>query len=114
MTEPIDLETFRGLEEAAGKEFVADLARTFLEEGPRMIGQLMGAMAEGNADKFRRLAHSLKSNSLTFGALELGRRARELELAGLEKAVSGDAKALADLAEEYRRVADALGEMVGA
>ena len=37
-----------------------------------------------DADRFRRAAHSLKSNSNTFGALRLAALARELELNGLD------------------------------
>ena len=37
--------------------------------------------------RFRRAAHSLKSNSNTFGALALGAMARELELAGVTKVI---------------------------
>ena len=59
-------------------------------------------------DAFHRAAHSLKSNSNTFGALALGALARELELKGLEHARRVDADALEALAREYARVAAAL------
>ena len=46
------------------------------------------ALAAGDAERFRRAAHSLKSNSNTFGALALGALARELELGGLDAATA--------------------------
>ena len=110
--EAIDVATFRELEENAGKDFVAELVRTFLEEAPRMIEQLIAALAANDAATFKRVAHSLKSNSQTFGAARLGALARELELAGLEKVIAEDAKALAARGEEYRRVATALEELI--
>jgi HPt (histidine-containing phosphotransfer) domain-containing protein len=114
MATSIDLPTYTALQEAAGAEFVAELARTFLEEAPRMIEQLIVAMADNDAGKFRRTAHSLKSNSLTFGATRLGELARELEVAGLERVVAEDAAAIETLGLEYRRVAAALQELIHA
>ena len=114
MSATIGLPTFGALQEAAGEEFVAELARTFLEEAPRMIEQLIVAMAGNDAEKFRRTAHSLKSNSLTFGATRLGELARQLEVAGLERVIADDAAALETLGLEYRRVATALQELIHA
>jgi len=105
MAEPtIDAATYAELESAAGAEFVAELVGTFLEEAPRMLAELAEARSAGAADRFRRAAHSLKSNGNTFGALRLGMLARELELGGLP----ADGGALQALEDEYRRVAAAL------
>ena len=49
-----------------------------------MLAELRSARAAGDAERFRRAAHSLKSNSNTFGALALGAQARALELKGLD------------------------------
>ena len=107
MTEPtLDPATFSELEAAAGAEFARELITTFLEEAPLMLAELRNTLAAGNADAFRRAAHSLKSNSLTFGALALGALARALELKGLEG--MGDAAPLDALDQEYARVAAAL------
>ncbi|MES2099665.1 MAG: Hpt domain-containing protein [Pseudomonadota bacterium] len=79
----IDRLAFAELEASVGADFALELVDTFLEEAPTMLAELRSAHAGANADAFRRAAHSLKSNSLTFGATELARRARELELQGL-------------------------------
>jgi len=102
--EEIDRTTFAELQAAAGAEFVAELVDTFLEEAPQMLAELRRALAEGNADRFRRAAHSLKSNSHTFGAVALGALARELELGGLPP----DAAPIERLATAYARAAAAL------
>ena len=104
MTEPtLDRATFAELEAAAGADFARELIATFLEEAPLMLAELRSTLAAGNAGAFRRAAHSLKSNSLTFGALALGAMARELEMKGL----SDDAP-LDLLNHEYASVAAAL------
>ena len=77
---PIDLPTFEDLQQTAGAEFVRELIDTFLAEAPAMLASLDQSRATGNAADFRRAAHSLKSNSNTFGALALGALARDLEL----------------------------------
>jgi HPt (histidine-containing phosphotransfer) domain-containing protein len=104
----IDPATFKALQDTAGAEFVTELAQAFFEEAPLMFAELEGALAAGDADRFRRAAHSLKSNSNTFGALTLGAMARELELTSAAKVSAGGAAAVDALADEYSRVAAAL------
>ena len=104
----IDAATFDSLKETTGAEFVLELVDTFLQEVPVMLQDLRGALAAKDADKFRRIAHSLKSNSNTFGALTLGAMARELELTSASKVSEGRAEPLDALAQEYSRVAAAL------
>lgn len=100
----IDMAVFKELQEAAGAEFVAELVDTFFEEAPTMLAELRDAQATGLADVFRRAAHSLKSNSNTFGATRLGEMARDLELGGLV----ADTAPLEALEAEYTLVAAAL------
>jgi len=107
----IDQATFEALKETTGAEFAIELVDTFLEEAPAMLRELRDALAAHDADTFRRAAHSLKSNSNTFGALALGSMARELELSGLSKVEEGGGKALDELTLEYSRVAAALAEL---
>ena len=107
----IDRATFEALQQTAGAEFVGELVDTFLSEAPLMEQDLRAALAAGDADRFRRAAHSLKSNSLTFGATRLGAMARELELGGLDVVRQANAQPLDALAREYMRVAAALTEL---
>jgi len=104
---PIDAATFAELQDTAGAEFVSELVGTFLEEAPQMLAELRAAMADASADRFRRAAHSIKSNANTFGALRLGEMARQLELGGLP----ADAAPLDALQAEYQRVAAALQDL---
>jgi HPt (histidine-containing phosphotransfer) domain-containing protein len=105
----IDRATFEALKETTGAQFALELVDTFLQEAPTMLDELRRALAANDADKFRRAAHSLKSNSNTFGALTLGAMARELELGGVSKVIEG--RPLDALAQEYSRVCTALTEL---
>jgi HPt (histidine-containing phosphotransfer) domain-containing protein len=112
MTVPtIDRATFDSLKQTAGAEFVLELVDTFLQEAPGMLDELRGALAAQDADKFRRAAHSLKSNSNTFGALTLGAMAREFELGGMAKVIERRGQPLDALVEEYTRVVAALSAL---
>ena len=93
----IDTATFAELQANAGADFVAELVGTFAEEAPTLLAELRSALAGGQVDRFRRAAHSLKSNSSTFGARRLAERARALELGGMP----ADSAALDALESEY-------------
>ena len=108
MTEGIiDHATFAALQADTGDDFARELVDTFLEEAPVMFDELRAAFAAGDADAFRRAAHSLKSNSQTFGASRLGAMARELELNGLP----ADVAPLDALAHAYAAAKAALLEL---
>ena len=104
----IDAATLAELEASAGVDFVKELVETFFEEAPAMLAELKRALAAGEAEPFRRAAHSLKSNANTFGALALGTLARELELGGLD--AGRQSGALARVDDAYQRAAAALAE----
>ena len=108
MAQAIDAATFRALQDAAGADFVDELVGTFLEEAPRMMAELKAAFEAGDGERFRRTAHSLKSNGLTFGALGFAAQAKSLELAGLSAVRAQGGDPLAALANEYRTAAAAL------
>lgn len=105
----IDAAAWAELEQTAGADFIGELVQTFLEEGPVMLQALRDAHAAGHADDFRRAAHSLKSNGLTFGALDFAATARELELGGLGAATPD---ALGQLHNQWQEVVVALQERI--
>ena len=79
MMERIDRSVLAGLSESVGEDFLGELIDTFLEEAPGMFDEMKRALSDGDADTFRRAAHSLKTNANTFGAMELAEQAKELE-----------------------------------
>jgi HPt (histidine-containing phosphotransfer) domain-containing protein len=107
----IDKAVYAALQNTVGAEFAAELVGTFLEEASGMLAELRSARAENHAERFRRAAHSLKSNSNTFGALRLAALARDLELKGLNSVPTRDVDALAALEAEYKRAAAALKDL---
>jgi HPt (histidine-containing phosphotransfer) domain-containing protein len=107
----IDRAVYAALANTVGSEFAAELVDTFLEEAPGMLAELRSARADNHAERFRRAAHSLKSNGNTFGASRLAALARELELKGLDADPARDEDALAALDAECTRAAAALKDL---
>jgi HPt (histidine-containing phosphotransfer) domain-containing protein len=107
----IDRTVFEELKVTAGADFARELVDTFLSEAPTMLADLRRALDANDAERFRRVAHSLKSNSNTFGASALAAMARNLELGGFSVARTDNGEPLSALADEYTRVAQALAEL---
>jgi HPt (histidine-containing phosphotransfer) domain-containing protein len=106
--EVIDKAIYNELKEAAGAEFVLELVAAFMEEAPGMFADLHTALDEGNADGFRRAAHSLKSNANVFGAHALAAPARALELMEISSTTSEVQRLMVQLEAEFTRTAAAL------
>jgi HPt (histidine-containing phosphotransfer) domain-containing protein len=107
----IDPAVYAALQDTVGVEFAAELVDTFIEEATGMLAELRSARAANHADRFRRAAHSLKTNSNTFGAMRLGALAHDLELEGLDADPARDEAAIAALEVEYARAAAALKDL---
>jgi HPt (histidine-containing phosphotransfer) domain-containing protein len=80
------------------EEFITELVRTYLAEGPENLAAMESAAAAGDAAAMVRPAHSLKSSSAALGAMRLSELAREIEYAGR----SGSAEGLADRVEQAK------------
>jgi len=111
MPEPvIDEAVYAALVDSAGADFVPELIDSFLEDAPQGLAGLRAAVATGDATAFRREAHSLKSNGVTFGAQAFADAARELEHTPLAELGDSAAARVAGLAALYDAVAAALKE----
>jgi len=107
----IDRAVFERLTSTLGREFVAELIDTFVEDGRELIVALRRALAGTDLDAFRRAAHSLKSNGETLGAVGLATLARELEVLARGGSLDGAHERIEPLVRGYDAVARALGEL---
>lgn len=107
---PLDPAAFARLDEVTGGEAaaVADLIDTFLEDSPQLLSTMKVAASGGDAAALRLAAHSLKSNSLSFGALTLGELCGEVEAAARGGRPGDLSGLLARVEAEYARVDAAL------
>ena len=106
--ELLERSTLQELEETAGAEFVRELVAAFFEEAPGMLAELQTALAAGDAARFRRAAHSMKTNASTFGLRALAEHCKALELGELP----ADGSGLEVLRQLYAASAASLGAAV--
>jgi len=104
----IDQATFNGLVALVGDDFIGELAQTFFEEAPGLLDEMGRALDEGDAEAFRRAAHSLKSNGDSFGAVRVTSLARELETMGRDGRLDEAGPKLPQLQTAYEEAAEAL------
>jgi two-component system, sensor histidine kinase and response regulator len=84
--EAIDLPTLDRLaQDLGGRDALGSLVESFLSESSGLLTDLRNAVAKGDAPTARRASHTLKSTSMTFGAIPLGNLAQECE----ELAIAG-------------------------
>ncbi len=100
MTGVIDTGALDALREMTGDDpaFMAEMIDAYFDDTASLLAAMRAALAAGDVEVLRRAAHSLKSNSATFGALGLSRLCRELEERGKNGALDG-AAALVDQVE---------------
>ena len=109
MNEPIiDRTTLENMVATTDAEFVGELIEAFTTDSPQLIAQLRQALADNNAEVFRRAAHSLKSNGASLGAMILSAHARGLEMLGKAGNLTGAGTGVDQLAAEYEQAALAL------
>jgi HPt (histidine-containing phosphotransfer) domain-containing protein len=100
----IDMPTFLDLKDAMGSDYIEEMVDSYCQDASQLMTALIQAQQSGDAAAFTRLAHSIKSTSLTFGALAFGALARELEMLGREDR-------LGDTLEKVQQLQNACGPL---
>jgi HPt (histidine-containing phosphotransfer) domain-containing protein len=107
----IDLPTFEALKEAMGADFITELVQAYFDETPQLLSKLQQALARGDCEGVRLAAHSIKSTSNSFGALQFGALAKELEMMGREAKLDGAAGKVDALMTDYDGIQKRLEEL---
>jgi HPt (histidine-containing phosphotransfer) domain-containing protein len=94
------------LSEATGRDpaFLTELIETYLTDSAALLATLRQAIADANAAEVRRAAHSLKSNSASFGADPLASLCRELEVRARDGLLDDAPEQLAHIEAAYTEV----------
>jgi len=91
-------------------ELLDDVLQVFLEECPRMLAEVRGAVDQADPNLVRRAAHSMKGALLNISAAPAADEARQLEELGNEERLAEGAPVLARLQQEIERLQQALAE----
>ena len=99
----IDRAALDSLLESVGgdADFVAELLEAYFDDSPRLLAAMQEALSAGNAADLRLAAHSLKSNSVNFGAMRLSKKCKELEDTGKAGVLEGAAEQIGQIVAEY-------------
>ena len=96
------------------ENLLADLAKLFLEEGPKMLAAIQTAVSEKDAARLERAAHSIKGTVSTFAAQGAFDAALKLERLGRAGELQEVSQALMHLESEMDRLQSALQSLVAA
>jgi len=107
----IDAITFTELKTTVGADFIGELIDAYLDETPRLIRELVEALAQQDVTKFSRSAHSIKSSSAALGALLFSAQAKELEMIGKQGSLAGVQPKVEQLKMNYVQVQQKLREL---
>ena len=88
--------------------FLAEMIDEYFADTPRQLTAIRLALATGNTAELQRAAHTVKSNSASFGAMRLSEMCKELEDLGKHGVLDGGAERLALVEAEYAAVQWAL------
>lgn len=111
--EIIDYSAINQMLESIGgdRAFLGELIYTYVVDAPRLIELMRQAAAANDPAKFRRAAHSLKSNSANFGATHLAKLCKAMEEAGQRAVPENVAPCLAEIEIEFEQVKSALAKL---
>lgn len=107
----IDAEGWEMFKSMADPDSLVELLDSYLEDSPDLIRQMHTGLAAGDIDGVRRAAHSLKSNSASFGGNRMANAARELEMIAKGGTLEGCESRLAAVEAEYAQLAARLVEL---
>jgi PAS domain S-box-containing protein len=106
--DPAALQRLRNTLGSQADAMLPGLIDSFLKDAPRLIADARRYWEQEQAVDLRRTAHTLKSNSATFGAMALSALARELEYKARDGALDGVGELLERIQVEYAQAKAAM------
>ena len=111
----IDDDVIAGLIQLGGTSdpgLMAELVGEFLVDAPGHISELVAGVADGDPERLRHAAHTLKSSSAYMGALGLSNLCREIEEAVRSSESNGLEERVRRAEDEFQLVREALKRIV--
>jgi HPt (histidine-containing phosphotransfer) domain-containing protein len=101
--DPAAIENLRSLNPGDQDEFLREIVGIFLEDTPQRLAELDQCLAQGDASRFSRAAHSIKGSSSNLGANALRDLAGQLEHRSQKEGLADVGALLASLKVEFDR-----------
>lgn len=102
------LQIIRDMAGEGAEEVLAQAIEAYLEDAPKLLQAIAGAIALKDAQTLHRSAHTFKSSSAMLGATYLGNLCKELEAIGRAGTIQNCELKLSQLEAEYEKVKAAL------
>jgi len=102
------LQIIRDMAGEGAEEVLAQVIDAYLEDAPKLLQAIAGAIALKDAQTLHPSAHTLKSSSAMLGATHLGNLCKELEAIGRAGTIQDREPKLFQIEAEYERVKAAL------
>jgi CheY-like chemotaxis protein/HPt (histidine-containing phosphotransfer) domain-containing protein len=109
--EPLDrgaLATLRYLQRSSPPGLLTRLITLYLNEVPSRLGELREAVAQGDSDRVKRVAHELRGSSVQLGATRMADLCAELQESASGNDLSQAETRVAELQREFATVRSAL------
>ena len=90
------------------RRLLRDIVEAFLDESPRLLGTIRGAIEKQDARTLQRAAHTLKGSTGYFGATQASEMALQLEAMGRKSKLEHAQNALIDMEREMARLTPVL------
>ncbi|WP_297800858.1 ATP-binding protein [Arenimonas sp. GDDSR-1] len=107
----LDMEIVEDLQEMMGSDYQS-LIRIYLEDSPKLIGQIQSALDNRDCTALVAPAHTLKSSSANLGAMALSDIAKTIEKSARSGDIDTPLQAGAGIAAEFERVRAALAAII--
>jgi HPt (histidine-containing phosphotransfer) domain-containing protein len=102
--DPAVLADLRQMRDRGAPDVFKELLALFRADAPPLLSAMRTAVAEGNAQKLKASAHSLKGAAANLGGRTLAALCAELEKIGRDGSVQGTEVLLAELEPQFQRV----------
>lgn len=102
------LDIIRELQQPGRPDILGKVVRLYLDSTPALIDQICEGFEEGDTERVKQAAHSLKSSSAYLGREGLSESCKLIEFAARENKLSSVANRVSCLKSDYRRVASYL------
>ena len=107
-----DADAHATLRELGGDDFLVEVVDAFVADAPGLVATLHRALDQGDAEKLRRAAHTLKSNGATLGAERFSELCRELEQTAKGGRLENASELVQRIERELGALQNALTELV--
>jgi HPt (histidine-containing phosphotransfer) domain-containing protein len=105
------MEIVEDLQEMMGSDYQS-LIRIYLEDSPKLIGQIQRALDNRDCQALVAPAHTLKSSSANLGAMALSEMAKIIEKSARNSDINTPLQQGAGIAAEFERVRAALAAII--